>query len=121
MQPDKPFPENASPDARGEDALQLYELASLIRSKNAGPFTLTFDVLFADEEAFERVKQSGALTAETFARLYGVSHNQVRFFTCDNAKAFKISIPRPHPAGDPADADLHGGQQHAPLMAIEVA
>jgi hypothetical protein len=100
--------------------LQLYELASLIRSKNAGPFTLTFDILFADSAKYQRVKESGALTAEIFARIYDVSHNQVRFFACDNANAFKISIPRLHPAGDPADADLHGGQQHAPLMAIEV-
>lgn len=100
--------------------MQLHQMASLIRSKNAGPFTLTFDILFAEEESYERVKASGALTAESFAELYGVSHNQVRFFTCDNAKAFKISIPRPFPAGDPADADLHGGQQAAPLMTIEV-
>lgn len=98
----------------------LHELASLIRSKNAGPFTLTFDILFAEEESYERVKRSGVLSAESFAGLYGVSHNQVRFFTCDNAKAFKISIPRPYPAGDPADADLHGGQQAAPLMMIVV-
>lgn len=98
----------------------LHEMASLIRSKNAGPFTLTFDILFAEEKDYDRVKKSGVLTAESFAGLYGVSHNQVRFFTCDNAKAFKISIPRPYPAGDPADADLHGGQQAAPLMMIEV-
>jgi len=100
--------------------MQLYELASLIRSKNAGPFTLTFDILFDDEENYVRVRDSGALNAQSFARIYGVSDNTVRFFTCDNAKGFKISVPRRYPAGDPADADLHGGQQHAPLMAIEI-
>ena len=35
------------------------ELARLIRSKNAGPFELTFDIMFADREVYERVKQSG--------------------------------------------------------------
>ena len=98
----------------------LHEMASLIRSKNAGPFTLTFDILFADDRNYERVKQSGVLTAESFAGLYGVSHNQVRFFTCDNAKAFEVGIPGPFPAGDPADAGLRGGQQAGPLMMIEV-
>ena len=99
---------------------QLYELASLIRSKNAGPFTLTFDILFDDDESYTRVRDSGALTRQSFAQLYSVSDNTVRLFVCDNARGFKISIPRPLPAGDPADADLHGGQQAAPLMAIEV-
>ena len=40
----------------------LGELARLIRSKNAGPFELTFDIMFDDEETFERVKKSGALS-----------------------------------------------------------
>ena len=100
--------------------MQLYEMASLIRSKNAGPFVLTFDILFPDEESYLRVRDSGRLTAEEFARRYKISHNEVRFFTCDNARAFKISIPRPYPAGDPADADLHGGQQAAALYDIEI-
>ena len=34
---------------------KLGELASLIRSKNAGPFELTFDVMFDNLERFERV------------------------------------------------------------------
>ena len=99
---------------------QLSDLASLIRSKNAGPFVLTFDILFPDEESYLRVRDSGRLTAEEFATRYKVSHNQVRFFSCDNARAFKISIPRPYPAGDTADADLHGGQQAAALYDIEI-
>lgn len=100
--------------------MQLYEMASLIRSKNAGAFVLTFDVLFDSEEKYRRVRDSGVLNAEEFARRYGVSHNEVRFFACDNALAFKISMPRPLPSGDPGDADLHGGQQAAALYDIEV-
>ncbi len=100
--------------------MQLYELASLIRSKNAGPFVLTFDIMFSDEDTYRRVRDSGALNAEEFARRYGISHNEVRFFTCDNALGFKISMPRPLPSGDPADADLHGGQQAAALYDIEI-
>jgi hypothetical protein len=109
-----------TPLRRKEDSLQLYEMASLIRSKNAGPFVLTFDIMFNDDASYKRVRDSGALNAEEFARRYGISHNQVRFFVCDNARAFKISIPRPLPAGDPGDADLHGGQQASALYDIEV-
>lgn len=99
---------------------QLAELASLVRSKNAGPFVLTFDVLFDDPEKYMRVKRSGVLSRESFAALYRCSPNMVRFFECDNALGFKFSIPRPIFQADPGDADQHGGQQNAPLMTVEV-
>lgn len=100
---------------------KLSELASLVRSKNAGPFVVTFDVLFDDAEKYERVKKSGALTRETFAELYQRPLEDVRFFVCDNALGFKFSIPRMPFQGDLGDTDLHAGQQNALLMAVDIA
>ena len=34
--------------------MRLYDCARTIRSKNAGPFTLTVDLVFADQLSFER-------------------------------------------------------------------
>ena len=99
---------------------QLAELARLIRSKNAGPFELTFDIMFEDEACSRRVKASGALTREAVAARYGLPAEQVKFFYCDNALAVKATIPRPAIQGDLYDADGHGGQQYAPLMDIEI-
>jgi hypothetical protein len=98
----------------------LGALARLIRSKNAGPFELTFDIMFATREIYERVRDSGALTREVVAAHYGLPPNEVKFFVCDNALAFKASIPRPNFQGDLFDSDNHGGQQYAPLMDIEI-
>jgi hypothetical protein len=98
----------------------LARLARLIRSKNAGPFELTFDIMFEDEATYRRVKESGAVTREAVAARYGLSPREVKFFFCDNALAIKASIPRPHAQGDLGDADGHGGQQYAPLMDIEI-
>lgn len=98
----------------------LGELARLIRSKNAGPFELTFDIMFAKPEVYEHVRDSGALTREVVAAQYGLSPDEVKFFVCDNALAFKASIPRPNFQGDLRDSDNHGGQQYAPLMDIEI-
>lgn len=98
----------------------LAEIASLIRSKNAGPFVLTFDIMFSHDAGYERVRRSGALTAAAFSKLYGCPENLVRFFACPNAKAFKFSMPRPITQGDVGDGDMHGGQQFVPLMAIEI-
>jgi Domain of unknown function (DUF4387) len=101
--------------------MKLANLATLIRSKNAGPFSLTFDIMFSDEASYLRVKHSGALSVKMFAELYHCGRETVRFFECDNALAFKFSMPRPIFQGDLGDADLHGGQQFAPLMDVEVS
>ncbi len=98
----------------------LANLARLIRSKNAGPFQLTFDIMFDKPDVYERVKQSGAVTREVVARCYGLDPKNVLFFYVDNALAIKASIPRPAFQGDLRDADGHGGQQYAPLMDIDV-
>jgi hypothetical protein len=100
--------------------MKLAELASLIRSKNAGPFILTFDIMFADDDTYLRVKISGALTIARFAELFRCPESSVRFFECDNARAFKFSIPRPLVQGNLGDGDMHGGQQFIPLMDIEI-
>ena len=80
--------------------MKLADIAVLIRSKNAGPFTLTFDIMFADQASYDRVKNSGVLTEASFAKLYGCPEEKVRFFQCDNALAFKFSIPRPLTQGE---------------------
>ena len=99
---------------------QLAELARLIRSKNAGPFELTFDIMFDDTSTYERVKRSGAVSREAIASRYGLAAADVKFFYCDNAFAIKASIPRPYFQSDLLDSDGHGGQQYAPLMDIEI-
>lgn len=99
---------------------KLGELARLIRSKNAGPFELTFDIMFDDKEIFQRVFDSHALSQQVIADLYQVPPEDVKFFVVPAALAFKASIPRPRFQGDLLDSDGHGGQQYAPLLDIEI-
>ena len=99
---------------------KLGELAKLIRSKNAGPFELTFDIMFDNETTFNRVKNSGVLSAQLIASLYRLPSEEVKFFVVPPALAFKASIPRPYSQGDVLDSDNHGGQQYAPLLDIEI-
>jgi len=99
---------------------KLGELARLIRSKNAGPFNLTFDIMFDNKENFQRVRDSNALSRQLIAELYQVPWEEVKFFAVPQALAFKASIPRPRFQGDLLDSDCHGGQQYAPLIDIEI-
>jgi hypothetical protein len=100
---------------------KVSELANVIRSKNAGPFELTFDIIFKDAETYERVKQSGVLSPELFARLYRIPVEHVlNFCFFDQAYAVKATIARPVSSGSAGDRDVFGAQQHAPLLMIEI-
>lgn len=99
----------------------LYELAKVLRSKNAGPFELTFDILFDSKETYERVKASGKINLQTICELYNLSEDQVEhivFF--DQALGIKITIFRDISSGTVGDRDVYGAQQHAPLMNIMI-
>ena len=37
--------------------MKLKDIAAVIRSKNAGPYELTLDVIFTDEAVFQKVCQ----------------------------------------------------------------
>jgi hypothetical protein len=76
--------------------------------------------MFSSAPTYEWVKRSGVLTAERFAEIYRVPVKDVDAYECDQALAFKFSIPRPRAQGDFGDGDMHGGQQYAPLLEIEV-
>ena len=101
--------------------MNILAFAEVIRSKNAGPFRLTLDILFKDHAVYERVKHSGELTAERIAGRYGLSVDQVTDFVWfDPGKALKATLKRPVSSGAPRDSDIYGAQQHAPLLALTV-
>ncbi|MGZ8155108.1 MAG: DUF4387 domain-containing protein [Burkholderiales bacterium] len=99
---------------------KLWELTKLIRSKNSGPFELTFDVIFKDRESYIRVRDAKLINAEWFARTYRLTPEVVSIINYDAANAIKITIPRPIVSGDVNDTDVYGGQQHGPLVDVEV-
>ena len=99
---------------------ELWEFTKLIRSKNAGPFELTFDIMFKDADGFDQVMKSGALSAEAIAELYKIEVGQVLFFVIKQLLTVKISIPRRVFSGDMRDTDVYGGQFHGPLVRMPV-
>lgn len=101
----------------------LYELASVLRSKNAGPFEITFDIMFDDDAAYRRVRDAGVLVPALIAARYGVPPPSVRVIPFDGVRAIKVTIPRTSGArgsGSAGDRDVYGAQQHAPLGTLVV-
>ena len=98
----------------------IRDIAQICKSKNAGPFMVTVDILFEDHDLYRRVKATGVLNAELVGRLYGVDPAKVLFTPYDTAAAFKMTFPRAIPAGDIGDTDVYGAQQHAPMLDVDI-
>jgi hypothetical protein len=95
-------------------------VAEYVRSKNAGPFRLTLDILFRSRSVYEHVKRTEQVTPELIARLYRVPVDAITDFVLfDPGKAIKITMRRPVSSGGSGDTDVYGAQQHAPLLAIQ--
>jgi len=41
----------------GKKYVNLSEIAQVIRSKNAGPFEITLDIIFSNKDTYEKVKK----------------------------------------------------------------
>lgn len=97
--------------------IRLSEIATVIRSKNSGPFELTLDVFFASPEIYRRAKARKTVSKKLIEQLYGVSEDRILdvvYF--DPACAAKVTIARTVSSGSAADTDVYGAQQHMPLV-----
>ena len=101
----------------------LGELASVIRSKNAGPFQVTIDVMFAAVEDYRRTLNARQFTPAEIARRYRIREQDVALIPFERVLAFKITIPRrwgSRGSGSAGDRDVYGAQQHGPLVDLPI-
>lgn len=99
----------------------LHQLAKTIRSKNAGVNKITFDIIFRDPAAYERVKRSGLITRDRMAALYCIPVERISdFVEYDPGLAIKFTIYRLTPSGSAGDGDIFGAQQYAPLLDLQI-
>ena len=97
--------------------VRLRDVASVIRSKNAGPFELTLDVLLKDDETFEKLKNADVINTKSIAQLYRIpEENVIGIVYFPNARAIKATIVRPLASGAMGERDVYGAQQHGPLV-----
>ena len=100
---------------------KLSELASTIRSKNAGVNQITFDIIFPDRQSYCRAIESAVITKERVAKLFGIPLARISDFVAfDVGNAIKFTIYRLRPSGSPGDWDILGCQQYGPLLELEI-
>ena len=103
-----------------------------VRSKNAGPFEVTYDAMFSSAAAYHLVQRSGLLTPKTVAAAVGCAEADILwsgFF--DPALAYKVTVPRfarnssgsgsessrrVVPSGSFMESDVHASQKYIDLL-----
>jgi hypothetical protein len=97
-------------------ARTLGDLGAYVRSKNAGPFWLTIDVICSTPEDYAQVVGSALTDPATIADIYDADPQAVRIFSIESLHTVKITLPRPAVQGSVEDRDAHAGQQFVPLL-----
>ncbi len=98
----------------------LGQTAKYIRSKNAGPFTLTIDIFCETAEEYQKICASKNIGPEVFAKLYHVDVETVEFYYLPDINVIKVSLPRAEIQGWRYERDMHQGQQYVSLLDVEL-
>jgi hypothetical protein len=100
-----------------EDEVAARRRFKVMRSKNAGPFAITLDMVFRNEADFSRALSS--LTPAMVAQAYHVEASAVTgVSSLAPLRAIKVSYLRLTPAGHPGDSDCYGMNQEEPLARL---
>ena len=97
---------------------KLIEYTKILRSKNAGPLFITFDLIFHNNADMDYVAQR--LTKAQIAQAYDVPVEKIDIIVYGVVNSIKITFPRKNISGCLLDNDIYGCQQHVPLADIEI-
>lgn len=97
---------------------KLIDYTKILRSKNAGPLFITFDLIFYHHDDMKYVYEN--LKKEDVSKAYSVIPEKIEIIPYDVVNSIKITFPRKNISGSIADNDIYGCQQHMPLANIEV-
>jgi hypothetical protein len=100
---------------------KLNDVCRHVRSKVAGPFWVTIDLMFDSQENYDRYAQSPALSAETIGAIYEVDPATVQHYPVPSLRVLKISYPRKTSQGGVEERDLHSGQQYTYILDLELS
>jgi hypothetical protein len=100
--------------------VKLIDVSQVIRSKNSGPFELTFDIIFKEQEMFETFCCEKLINKELISRIYEVAKEDIlNVVEFKPARAIKFTIKRMISSGELGETDVYGAQQHVPLLQLE--
>ena len=97
---------------------KLVNYTKILRSKNAGPLFITFDLIFDDSKEMEYILKN--LKKSDIASAYGINEEDIDIIAYAVVNSIKITFPRKNISGSLSDGDIYGCQMHIPLANIVV-
>ena len=97
---------------------KLIDYTKILRSKNAGPLFITFDLIFNTKEDMQYVAKR--LKKADIAKAYETNEDKIDIIFYEVVNSIKITFPRKNVSGNIADTDIYGCQMHLPLANIEI-
>ena len=97
---------------------KLIDYTKILRSKNAGPLFITFDLIFHNND--DMCSVSERLITEQIAQAYDVPAEKIDIIVYGVVNSIKITFPRKNISGSLEDTDIYGCQKHVPLANIEL-
>ena len=99
----------------------LGQVAKVIRSKNAGPFMTTIDIMFATEHEYRDIRDRNIINEASVTALYGLRQGElVGIFFADLCMSIKVTLISRIPSGDFGNVDIYGAQQYIPFLDFPV-
>ncbi len=98
--------------------MKLIDKAKILRSKNAGPLYITFDIMFDSFDDYLYVLER--LKKEDISRAYDTPVESIEIIPYEAVNSIKVTFPRKHISGSVFDNDVYGCAQHIPLANLEV-
>lgn len=97
----------------------ILDAVKVVRSKNAGPFELTLDMMFLNRRYFDLFRKKRLLTPRVISKLYGMDSKDIlNIIYFEPCLAVKITMRRWIPSGSAGESDVYGAQQHGPLLTL---
>ena len=97
---------------------KLIDYTKILRSKNAGPLFITFDLIFNSKKDMHFVLKK--LKKSDIAKAYDICETKINIIPYEIVNSVKITFPRKNISGSLNDNDIYGCQMHIPLSNIEI-
>ena len=92
----------------------------MIRSRNAGAFVVSIDVIFRDEASYRRALDANVFDPTRIGELYHLDASVVRVIPHEITWGIKVTMPRQAPSGAITDTDIDSAQSYVPLLSLTV-
>ncbi|HNS15588.1 MAG TPA: DUF4387 family protein [Syntrophorhabdaceae bacterium] len=101
--------------------IPLVDMVKVLRSKDAGVNTITYDIFFKDERSYRQALASNVFTKRSVAKILNIPEAHIiGTYRADPCHAIKISRFREMISGTPGSPDGFGAQQHMRIERITI-